>query len=81
MSAIPGSYPTTSDIGLFMKALGYEWSNEAQIYFHNAPCGCLPKHRTPQTIDRNTAEHMYKILLGSNPYSPLIRNDAKSKSS
>ena len=67
----PSSYPTTSDISMFMRDLKYEWSNQAQVYFYNIPCKCLPRHNTIQTIDRVTAEHIYKSLIGNNPYSPL----------
>src|SRR6266568_643298 len=31
-NAQPSSYPTTSDISMFMKELGFKWSNDAQIY-------------------------------------------------
>lgn len=65
------SYPTTSDISQLMRFLKYEWSNQSQIYFYNIPCKCLPTHRTIQTIDRNTAEHIYKCLIGDKPYKEL----------
>lgn len=67
----PSSYPTTSDVSMFMKDLCYEWSNQAQVYYYNIPCKCLPRHNTIQTINRTTAEHMYKCLLGDKPYTPL----------
>lgn len=62
------NYPTTSDISLFMRSIGYDWSNQAQVYFYNFPCKCIPMHNNPQTIDRTTAEHIYKSLYGNNPY-------------
>lgn len=70
----PATHPTTSDIGLFMRDLCYEWSNEAQVYYYNIPCKCKPLHRNVQTINRVTAEHMYKCLNGDKPYAPLIRS-------
>ena len=66
--AISTSHPTTSDISMFMRDFNYEWSNQAQIYFYNIPCKCLPRHDTIQTINRVTAEHMYKSLIGDKPY-------------
>ena len=72
--AIPGSHPTTSDIGLFMKVMGYDWSNQVQVYFKNFPCKCVPTHREPQTIDRNTAEHIYKSLIGNKAFEEIEFN-------
>ena len=68
MLSQPSSYPTTSDISQFMQSIGYKWSNQAQVYFHDLPCRCLPLHKTPQTIDRATAECMYKTLFGNVAY-------------
>lgn len=69
IGASPSSHPTTSDISQFMKSICYEWSNQAQVYFYNIPCKCLPHHSTIQVINRITAEHMYKSLFGNKPYS------------
>ncbi|KKL67573.1 hypothetical protein LCGC14_2133620 [marine sediment metagenome] len=68
---IPGQHPSTYDISLFMKELGYTWSNEAQVYFHSSPCKCLQKHALPLTINRTTVEHIYKCLIGDKPYTSL----------
>ena len=69
--ASPASHPTTSDISMFMTKLGYKWSNQAQVYFYNIPCKCLPRHDMIQTIDDTTAKHIYKSLIGDNPYKPI----------
>lgn len=76
-NAQPSSYPTTSDISQFMRQLGYMWSNQAQTYYHSIPCKCLPRHSTPQTIDRTTAEHLYKQLIGSKPFPPEEEKEMK----
>jgi hypothetical protein len=74
MNTQPLSFPTTSDISKFMRDLGYYWSNQAQVYYHDIPCKCLPTHRTPQTIDNVTATHMYRCLIGDKPYKKLKTN-------
>lgn len=60
----PNTYPTTSDISMFMKELGFYWSNDAQIYYHANSSGY-------EHITRNTAERLYLYLMGNNPYKPL----------
>ena len=60
----PATYPTTSDIGSFMRELGYEWSNEAQIYY----CKYDYSH-----ISGKVAKRLYKYLIGDKPYRRLIK--------
>jgi len=74
IGAISSSHPTTSDIGMMMRELKYEWSNEAQVYYYAIPCKCLPRHRTIQTIDRVMAEHIYKSIFGDNPFENFLSN-------
>ena len=50
-----GSYPTTSDISEFMAKLGFKWSNEAQLYYHDSPLGY-------EHVSRKTAERLFTIL-------------------
>ena len=60
-SSQPNSYPTTSDISMFMNELGYKWSNEAQTYYdYNF-----------EHISRKSAERLYKYLIGDKPYEKL----------
>lgn len=58
MNAQPSSYPTTSDISRFMRDLGFQWSNDGQIYF-----GTNYQH-----IEKRVAEYMYERLIGREPY-------------
>jgi hypothetical protein len=62
--AIPSSYPTTSDISMFMQELGYKWSNDAQIYYNQN--GARYTH-----MSRDGADRLYKYLIGDKPYTPL----------
>lgn len=63
--SVPSNYPTTSDISMFMRELGFEWSNQAQLYFHS-------NSLKYEYLSRATAERLYKYLIGDKPYSPLI---------
>lgn len=67
--AIPSSYPTTSDISCFMGELGFKWSNDAQVYYHES----MIKY---EHLTRQTAERLYKYLIGDKPYSPLRKGDS-----
>lgn len=57
------TFPTTSDISMFMKHLGFKWSNEAQIYYWDNMTGY-------GYINRKTAKRLYKVLIGDKPFSP-----------
>lgn len=57
----PSSYPTTSDISAFMQSLGFKWSNQARVYYHDSSLGY-------EYVSRKTAETIYLKLLGENPY-------------
>lgn len=47
---------TTSNISMFMKNLGYKWSNEAQIYYNDIDY--------VDNISRKLAEKLYiKLIL------------------
>lgn len=59
--ATTNNFPTTSDISMLMRELGFDWSNQTQVYYDY---NC-------QLISRKAAERIYKKLLGSNPYSPV----------
>lgn len=61
--AIPGSYPTISDISMLMKEFGYKWSNEAQVYYE---IGNYDGH-----ITRKASEKLYERLIGKKPYKKL----------
>lgn len=63
--AIPTSHPTTSDISMLMKELGFKWSNEGQIYYS----------WNYQHIDSKTAEFIYERLLGNKPYTPIKNHE------
>ena len=60
----PSSYPTTSDISMFMRELGFKWSNDAQIYYYDSSLGY-------EHISNKTANRLYKYLIGDKPYSPI----------
>lgn len=53
------SFPTTSDISAFMRELGYEWSNQAQVYFN----------WDYDNLKRRQAEKLYKKLIGEKPFN------------
>lgn len=53
--------PTTSDISQLMQFLGFKWSNDAQIYYHDNMNGY-------EHLSRKTAERLYKILIGNKPF-------------
>lgn len=70
MNVQPSSYPTTSDISQFMRDIGFQWSNEGQIYFGS----------NYQHIERKVAEYMYERLIGNEPYQgqmSTIRDSVK----
>jgi len=60
----PSKYPTTSDISMFMQELGFKWSNDAQIYYHDNSLGY-------EHMSGRTAERLYKYLIGAKPYTKL----------
>lgn len=61
----PASHPTASDISQFMQWLGFEWSNEGQIYYET--------NNYEGHITRRGAENMYKKVIGALPFKkPLI---------
>jgi len=62
--AQPDSYPTTSDISMFMQELGFKWSNDAQIFYHQNSLGY-------EHLSDETAKRLYKYLIGDKPYSLL----------
>jgi len=64
MNAISGSHPTTSDVSMFMRELGFKWSNDAQIYYHDNMLGY-------EHLSRKTADRLYKYLIGDKPYTHL----------
>ena len=64
MNTVPSTYPTTSDISQLMKQIGYQWSNDAQIYYNQN--GSSYTHITSEGATR-----MYKYLIGAEPYSPI----------
>jgi hypothetical protein len=64
MNAQPSSYPTTSDISAFMRELGYQWSNEAQIYYDY----------NYNLVSRKSAERIYGRLIGNNPFNEFVVN-------
>ena len=55
----PDGHPTSSDLSMMMQSMGYEWSNEAQVYFHNWDFYLVP---------HMTAEHIYRRFYGNKPY-------------
>jgi hypothetical protein len=57
----PATYPTTSDISMFMRSLGFKWSNDAQIYYHD-------NMNRYEHLSRNTAERLYKHFIGDKPF-------------
>ena len=61
----PSNYPTTSDICAFMQELGYLWSNEAQVYYDY----------NYEHISRESAERLYKYLVGDKPFIKPLRED------
>lgn len=65
MNSQPNSYPTTSDISMFMRELGYQWSNEAQVFYD----------WDFQHISRKSADRLYKYLIGAKEYSPFKTGD------
>lgn len=65
MNAIPGSYPTTSDISGFMREIGYEWSNDVQTYYNGYY----------ETISDKQARRLYKFFIGDNPYEKQMKPD------
>lgn len=72
MNSVPSSYPTTSDISVFMQELGYKWSNDAQIYYNQN--GAMYTHMT-----RLTAERLYRYLIGDKPYTPVKSNPSSGQ--
>jgi hypothetical protein len=60
----PDSYPTTSDISMLMRDLGFKWSNDAQIYYHD-------DMNRYEHLSRKTADRLYKILIGNTYYIDL----------
>ena len=50
---IKADFITTHELSKFMTDMGYEWSNEAQIYYY-LDYGRLPSYT------RKQAEHLYK---------------------
>jgi len=62
----PATYPTTSDISMFMRELGFEWSNNAQIYYHD-------NMNRYEHLSNKTAERLYKILVGNKPFTSLTK--------
>lgn len=61
MNSQPSSYPTTSDISQFMRDFGFEWSNDAQVYYDF----------DFEHISNKTARKLYKLLIGNKPYKKL----------
>ncbi len=49
-------YITTSDISEFMRNLGFQWSNDAQVYYCDQ---FVSRVNSWHTMDRATAEHLY----------------------
>ena len=61
MNSSPSTYPTTSDISMFMRELGYEWSNQVQTYFNY----------DFEYISGKQAEKMYEKIIGNKPFKSL----------
>ena len=61
----PATHPTTSDISMLMKDLGFKWSNEGQIYYHEY---------NYEHLESNTAEAIYQKLVGRKPYNGVLRS-------
>lgn len=57
----PVTYPTTSDISAFMQSIGFKWSNEAQLYYHDSSLGY-------EHISDKTARRLYKHFIGDKPF-------------
>lgn len=57
----PNSHPTISDISMFMREIGFKWSNDTQIYYHDNINGY-------EHLSKQTAERLYKYLIGNKPY-------------
>lgn len=68
MNCVPSSYPTTSDISIFMdKILWYEWSNQAQVFYQSRLFTV-----SYQTINMSLAELIYKRIVGDKPIESYL---------
>lgn len=69
MLSQPSNFPTTSDISALMKSFGFNWSNQAQVYFD----------QEYNHITSKCANSIYIMIIGKVPFEDSLFFNPKER--